>query len=137
MNITSLMPRFGKSDDVELTEEELDQADIDAKLERIKFHRSSVRNGPANFKSITTGQYRRTLTREKVGSQRKANLRHRRKWMANRQAVAALRGQLSVVLTPQGHPAALVANAEKQLVAAYGSVDEAAAHYAAVMAEAR
>lgn len=60
MNIFSHL--FPKDADpaVEMTADELRAA---AKAERIEFHRTSVRNGPVNFKTRTAGQERRAAQR--------------------------------------------------------------------------
>lgn len=133
MNLSRLMPRFGKSADSDFTEEELDQQDADAKKAKLA---RTPKNGPRPVVWMTNGQYRRMVVRDKKAQQRKANSRYRRQWMRNQVAIAALRGQLSIVKSPTGHPAALVANAEKHLELVYGGVDEAQAHYDTVIASA-
>jgi len=89
VNIISKLP-FLKSTDEEadsLTEEEL-------KAERIAFHRAKVRNGPVNFKELTTGQVRRIQIRAANGKTRKARRRQVKMYFLTQQEGAVLRGQL-------------------------------------------
>lgn len=58
----------GKADDSDLTPEEIA---ANEKAARIDFHRTSVRNGPVSFKTITAGQERRARQRTLAKVQRK------------------------------------------------------------------
>lgn len=91
-NIRSVIK--GERTDDELTAEELE---LQAKKDRIEFHRRSVRNGPVNFKTPTNGQVRRA---ERRAMQRriKANQRKQvRTYFANQREGAVLRAHLDSV----------------------------------------
>lgn len=100
MNITRLMPNFGKTDEIEskeLTPEEIDLQLAEERAQRIEWHFRNVRNGPRSMSYWTTGQIRRQQDRDKKSQQRKANRRHRRNFVGKRHDLAALRGQLQAV----------------------------------------
>lgn len=140
MNITSLMPRFGRSDNDEPTEAELDQQDEDAARER---KRLVPKNGPQRLKFMTSGQVRRTVARGKASEQRKANVRYRKQWMQNQHRIAVLRGQLETlgsIKTPSGQyltgqsPESMRI-VHEHLTLVYGSVENAEQRYAEILAE--
>lgn len=133
MDITQLMPNLARNADID--EENVDVAEGP---KGVKTH------GPQKFRYITAGQQRRQVVRDELTKRRKASLRHRRAWMQNRRAIAALRGQLQVVgmlnfASPDtvAVSEALVANATKQLEKVYGSVGEAFEHYRTLLNEQR
>lgn len=86
-----------KTDDRELTPEELEAEAAEAKKARIKYHRDNVRNGPVKYRSITTGMQRRAAERAQDSQARKTNRRYRRAWMAQRAEIATLRGHLIIL----------------------------------------
>jgi hypothetical protein len=88
-------------------------------------------HGPVKMRSMSNGQIRRMMQRQQATQQRKNAVSFRRRWMDNRLAVAVLRGQLEV-LDKRSVPAI-----ERDLVAKFGSVDEARAKYAQIIAEAK
>lgn len=65
-----------------------------ARAERIKFHRTHVRNGPANFKTSTAGQERRARQRAVASLTKKARRSQIRDHFGKLAHGAALRGQL-------------------------------------------
>jgi hypothetical protein len=71
--------------------------EVEAKADRIKFHRAHVRNGPANFKEQTSGQVRRAKVRALAGRTRKAARAQRREHFAQRAEHALLRGHLQAI----------------------------------------
>ena len=127
MNISRLMPNFGKTEEPakELTAEELEKLEAEEKAQRIEWHRRNVRNGPRKTSYWTNGQLRRQQARDKKTHERKVNLRHRRAYVGKRHDLAALRGQLQAVgALPYRFGAqpsdALRANALNGLIEAYG-----------------
>lgn len=99
MNISRLMPNFGKTEEPakELTAEELEKLEAEEKAQRIEWHRRNVRNGPRKTSYWTNGQLRRQQARDKKTHERKVNLRHRRAYVGKRHDLAALRGQLQAL----------------------------------------
>jgi hypothetical protein len=81
------------------------------------------RNGPVKLRHVTSGQMRRAEARWRRAQIRKTNLRHRRDWHRNQQAIANLRGQIGVIDAGPNHP--LYEGVADRLYAAYGSVDKA------------
>lgn len=81
-----------------------------AKADRIEFHRTKVRNGPANFKFMTNGQARRAQRRELDRQRRKAWRAEKGSYFERQRTAAILRAHLQVVgLIPfiDGHEAPL------------------------------
>lgn len=92
MNILSKLP--GLHDDT-TAPEEIDEAQ--AKKDRIAFHRDHVRNGPANFKTISSGQQRRAKERALKTHTRKARRRQIRTYLAEQREAATILGHLQAV----------------------------------------
>lgn len=94
MNILSRLPFLNSqaSDKVDA-----EAAEIQAKADRVKFHRESVRNGPVNFKTLSSGQLRRAAVRATKSEQRKARRKQVRGYFANEREAATLRGHLQHV----------------------------------------
>ena len=67
------------------------------KKQRVQWHRDHVRNGPQNWRTLTSGQVRRQHARDAKSRQRKTNKRYRRAWMAQQREIATLRGHLIVL----------------------------------------
>lgn len=134
MDITQLMPNLARNADID--EESVDVAEGP---KGVKTH------GPQKFRYITAGQQRRQVVRDELTKRRKASLRHRRAWMQNRRAIAALRGQLQVVgVVPFSDPdlvvsqdSALHRTVVRHLEKVYGSVEAAAEHYRTLLNEQR
>lgn len=96
--MTMLMKNlFRNTDDVPLTEEELDAQDAEAKKARIKDHADNVRNGPVKRRYWSSGQSRRAAERRAATRQRKATKAHRQQWKDEQQSVATLRGHLTIL----------------------------------------
>lgn len=91
MNILDKLP-FLNSD----PKTEADQAalEAEAKAERIKFHRTQVRNGPVKFKAPTTGQIKRAQRRALAAEGRKGRRRQVRAYIRQQQEAATIRGHL-------------------------------------------
>lgn len=99
MNLNPLSHIFAK-DDRELTPEELDAADLEAKRHRAEITRQNVRNGPVSWRIGQTepsGKTRRRKARDKAAFERKINKRHRRDFMAKQRETATLRGHLVIL----------------------------------------
>jgi hypothetical protein len=99
MNLNPLSHIFAK-DDRDLTPEELDRLDAEARQRRIEITRESVRNGPVSWRIGQTepsGKTRRRKARDKASFERKLNKRHRREFMAKQQQLATLRGHLTIL----------------------------------------
>lgn len=100
MNLLEKLP-FLKSDDAEIAE--FDEAE--AKKARIKFHRTSVRNGPVKYKEPTSGQLRRERERALKGMTRKARKAQVRAYFEAQQEAATLRGHLQAAgVVAYGNP---------------------------------
>lgn len=94
LNVFKHVPGIDKADEApELTKDEIAAAE---KAERIQFHRESVRNGPANFRSITNGQIRRLQARSEARIARKERRDKVRRQLHADRFAATLRGQLAV-----------------------------------------
>jgi hypothetical protein len=87
----------GKTEERELTPDEIAEQEAEAKKERIKFHREHVRNGPRTFAYATSGQQRRFRARGQAAARRKMNKRYRREWMRRQAELATLRGHLTIL----------------------------------------
>jgi hypothetical protein len=106
--------------------------------------RQERNHGPVKMRTMSNGQVRRAILRQQKTAERKRAKAYRRRWMDNRQAIAALRGQLEVVaaiknssgLYRVGQSPELMRITHEHLTKVYGSVDAAVAHYEAIMAEA-
>lgn len=92
INILDKLPGL---ETVPTTEVEEDPAQ--AKKDRIAFHRTSVRNGPANFKTVTTGQRRRAMVRATQSMQRKGYRSQVKAYFAAQREAASLRHRLQAV----------------------------------------
>lgn len=113
MNLTNPLGNiFGKANDEteELSDEEIAAQE---KAERIAFHRRSVRNGPAKFHHVTSGQIRRAHARDIARQTRKTRRKQVRAFKAQQAEAATLRGHLQAAgvlayvnpgLTAQGRP---------------------------------
>ena len=94
-NLLSKLPFLGEGKaDRDLTPEEIEEAEAQAKRDRIAFHRDHVRNGPAKFKQMTTGQERRARHRSLDSMTRKGRRRQIRQYHADMREAATLRGHL-------------------------------------------
>lgn len=91
------LPSLNEAEDRDLTEEEIAEAEAQAKKDRIKFHRTHVRNGPAKFTHVTNGQVKRQRRRDLARQTRKAAQAQRRAFRATLQEHALLRGQLQAI----------------------------------------
>lgn len=89
MNIFSNLPFLNRGSDVdgEPTEEEL-------KKERIEFHRTKVRNGPAGFRSLSNGQIARARVRDMKRQQRKAFRAEVKDYFEKQRVAASIRAHL-------------------------------------------
>jgi len=99
VNIFSHLPGLGKKvtprdDVVELTDEE--QA-AQAKAERIEIHRTQVRNGPAKWSHVTSGQIRRAAKRAQDREVRKNFKREVNEYLMKQRVAATLRPHLQVL----------------------------------------
>lgn len=85
-----------KSDDVvdDRTPEEIE---AEEKQARKDWHRRNVRNGPARFTHISAGRQASKQRRMQEAFTRRANVKHRRRWMKQQHQVAILRGQLQAI----------------------------------------
>lgn len=90
MNILDKLPFLSTTTEEEVTE--IDEAQ--AKKDRIAFHRSHVKNGPASFKTLTSGQVRRAEKRMLAGSTKRARRAQIRQFHADQREAATLRGHL-------------------------------------------
>jgi hypothetical protein len=80
-----------------LSEPKADDAALDeaeAKKARIKFHRTSVRNGPVKYKEPTSGQIRRERERFVKSKTRKARKAQVRRYFEDRAEAATILGHL-------------------------------------------
>ena len=91
------LPSLNEDTKADLTEEELDALDAQAKKDRIAFHRDHVRNGPAKFRHTTAGDAKRERRRALARQTKKARKAQRRDFIATVQEHALLRGQLQAV----------------------------------------
>jgi hypothetical protein len=106
--------------------------------------RQERNHGPVKMRTMSNGQVRRAVLRQQKTAERKRAKAFRRRWMDNRQAIAALRGQLQIVgAVPFSDPTLAVsqddpkhAGVVRVLVQRYGSVQAAVERYEAIMAEA-
>lgn len=89
-NLFSNLPFLSKADD-ELSPEELE---IEAKKERIEFHRDHVRNGPTSFRHVTNGMVRRAKARDLQRQMKKTRREQLRTYFRNQQLAAVTRGHL-------------------------------------------
>lgn len=93
-------------------------------------------HGPQRFKTVTNGQWRRRQARSKTAQTRKANRRFRRQWMKNERAFNTLGQQWKVATAEPGRfPTPMVDTVRRHLEQAYGSVEQAGAHYASLATE--
>ena len=97
MNILSHIPFL--SGDTSTDEETLDEVAIalKEKRERIEFHRHQVRNGPANWRTQSSGQVKRAKVRALAGRTRKARRAQIRDFHAQQREHATLRGHLQAI----------------------------------------
>jgi hypothetical protein len=102
----------------------------EARAERIKFHRNQVRNGPVNFKSLTTGQIRRAQARATQSAIRKNRRRAVSDHLAAKREAATLRGWLQAIgvlpYATEGYKASegIVKSSLIHIVQTYGEPDE-------------
>lgn len=89
------LPSLNDAEERDLTEEEIADLEAQAKADRIKFHRTHVRNGPVKFGRAPSAKQerRRALARQT----KKATRAQRREFIAKVQEHALLRGQLQAV----------------------------------------
>lgn len=93
-NILSKLPGL-KADEVDESDVVLSEEDL--KAERIAFHRTSVRNGPTNFRAPTNGQLRRQRVRALARQTKRARRNQVQSHFATRAEIALLRGHLQAV----------------------------------------
>jgi hypothetical protein len=92
-NLLAKLPSLRKKSDDEPSPEELE---LQAKKERIQFHRDHVRNGPANFRHVTSGMQRRAQERDLRRQMKKARRSQVRNYFQTQQLAATVRGQLQL-----------------------------------------
>lgn len=92
MDILSKLPSFKNVEEAIGVKDAIDEAG--SKAERIKFHRNHVRNGPANFKGLTSGQERRARQRALNAMTRKARRKQIRDYFATTRKAAVVHGYL-------------------------------------------
>lgn len=90
LNIFKHLPGVDKADEV------VEPTEADLKAERIQFHREKVRNGPANFRSVTEGQIRRAKARAEKREAKRNFKREVRQHLNAMRFNATVRGQLAV-----------------------------------------
>lgn len=94
MNILgNLIPSLREDEDLRSPEE----IEAEAKAERIKFHRSQVRNGPVSFKDVTNGQVRRSKARDIKRQMKKTRKKQLANYFASQYEAAVLGAHLKVV----------------------------------------
>lgn len=71
--------------------------ELEAKKDRIEFHRRSVRNGPISFKTPTQGQLRRAGRRGTARMAKKSRRAQVKSYFAAQREAAVLRGNLQAV----------------------------------------
>ena len=91
-DVFSTLP-FGTAEE-ELTDEQRAQLEAEAKSERAAFHRTQVRNGPVNFKTLTGGQVRRARLRELARSSKRARRSQVQSYFEQQREHAVLRAHL-------------------------------------------
>lgn len=89
--------------------------------------------GPVKYRHVTVGQMVRAEKRHRAAQIRKTNLRHRRAWHKNQQAIANLRGQIAIIDAGPGHP--LYEGVADRLYEVHGSIDKARELHDAVLAK--
>jgi hypothetical protein len=119
VDLSRFLPNFGKAD-AELTEEELDEQDLQAKKRRAELGA----RGPRKLGWLTNGQIRRMQTRREATRQRKANKAYRRNWLTAEAATATLKAQVLVAMgitpaTPDGQR-----NAHLAIIRTFGIRDD-------------
>lgn len=119
MDLNRFLPNFGNTA-VELTEEELDEQDLQAKKRRLE----AGRLGPRRMSHITNGQIRRMQIREAATAQRKANKRYRRDWLRAEGATASLKAKVLIVLGITPSTPDLLRNVHLGLIRDYGTFDD-------------
>lgn len=93
MDLLSKLPFLKGDPEVEDTRTDEEIAE-QAKKDRIKFHRESVRNGPVKFKTVTAGQERRAQKRA-LARQKKNNYRSQvRSYLETRRLASITAGKL-------------------------------------------
>lgn len=109
-NLFSKLPFLGTDAADEIVEMTTEEAEAQAKKDRIEFHRTKVRCGPVNWKHMTNGQVRRAQKREMDRQTKKAWRAEKRNYFERQRVAAYLRGHLQTVgLIPfiDGHTASL------------------------------
>ena len=94
MNIISNLPGLKKLTGGDAMTTESEVGEPEAKKARIDFHRRSVRNGPVNLKSLTSGQVKRASKRALDRKTKNARRRQIRQYLADQREAATLRGHL-------------------------------------------
>ena len=84
---------LGRQDDSEPTDAELE---LEAKKERIEFHRTHVRNGPTTFRHVTEGDARREQARAVRRQMKKARRSQLRSYHQTQRLAATVRGHLQL-----------------------------------------
>lgn len=83
--------------DADLTEEELAARAAEIKADRVAFHRTKVRTGPARFSSPTSGQARRQGHRDLARQTRKGRRAQVGAFLDQQRGLAVLRGHLQAI----------------------------------------
>lgn len=109
------------------------KGEVPVDVEETERQKPGRNHGPRPVRHVTAGQLRRAEARWRKGQIRKTNLRHRRQWHLNQQAIANLRGQIAVLDAGADHP--LYDGVEQRLYDAYGSADKAREVYAEIEAK--
>lgn len=91
------LPSLNETEDRDLTDEERAEIEAQEKADRIKFHRTHVRNGPVKFGHTTPGDLKRDRRRGLARQTKKAARAQRRNFISRVQEHALLRGQLQAV----------------------------------------
>lgn len=92
LDILSKLPFLNQDEsDDDLSDEE---REAQAKKDRIKFHRESVRNGPVKFKSVTSGMIRRAQARDLARRTKKVRRTQVQNYVATQRFGASVRGHL-------------------------------------------
>lgn len=77
-------------------EAEIEPTEAELKAERMKFHREQVRNGPVNFRHVTSGQVRRAQERAKAREMKRNFKREVSSYFERQRVAATVRGHLKI-----------------------------------------
>lgn len=94
VNIFSKLPFFNSKNEEEFVTSADDE--VQAKKDRIAFHRNHVRNGPTNFKSVSSGQERRANKRALNRRTKRARRSQIKMYFETQRLAASVRGHLQL-----------------------------------------